>query len=264
MRLTLIAAAAALPLAAPAAAVTSVLTPFTLVSANYTQNFDSLAATGTSSALPAGFQISETGTSATVDGLYTAGTGSSTAGDVYSFGATGSTERALGTVLSGSNSPSFGFIFNNGTVAPIGTLIFSFTGEQWRSVASADRLDFQYRVGATAIDSGTWTDFNALDILTLQNGTAGALDGNAAANRAFYTATISGLSIALGQSFGFRFVDFDTTGADAGLALDDLRIAALPIPLPDAPEPATWGLMIAGFAMAGVALRRRGAGLRLA
>ncbi|HQX92989.1 MAG TPA: hypothetical protein PKX50_10985, partial [Thermomonas sp.] len=57
---------------------------------SYTQNFDTLANTGTSSTLPAGWLMSETGASA--NGTYTAGTGSSNTGDTYSFGAAGSSE----------------------------------------------------------------------------------------------------------------------------------------------------------------------------
>src|SRR5437773_2469308 len=64
----------------------------------YTENFDALANTGTpawadNSTLP-GWYSSRT--------AYVPGTGSSTTGALYSFGSTGSTERALGSVGSGS------------------------------------------------------------------------------------------------------------------------------------------------------------------
>lgn len=57
----------------------------------YTQNFDSLANSGTSSALPTGWAFSESGTNANT--MYTAGTGSGNAGDTYSFGPSGGTDR---------------------------------------------------------------------------------------------------------------------------------------------------------------------------
>ena len=69
----------------------------------YTQNFDTLASTGSSTLLPADWVISESGTNA--NSTYTAGTGSSNAGDTYSFGTTGSTERALGGLQSGNLIP---------------------------------------------------------------------------------------------------------------------------------------------------------------
>jgi hypothetical protein len=83
--------------AAAHAAGTSPLSPFVLTSASYVQNFDTLGSTGTSNVLPAGFQIAELGTGGAADGAYAAGTGSSNGGNAYSFGAGGSTERALGS-----------------------------------------------------------------------------------------------------------------------------------------------------------------------
>ena len=52
-----------------------------------TENFDTLALAGASGVLPAGWVLLETGTSGTVNQLYTASTGSANAGDAYSFGA---------------------------------------------------------------------------------------------------------------------------------------------------------------------------------
>ncbi len=48
----------------------------TSLATSYLQDFDSLVATGTSNILPVGWEILETGTSASVDGFYAAGTGS--------------------------------------------------------------------------------------------------------------------------------------------------------------------------------------------
>ena len=50
--------------------------------------------------VPLGWAFSELGTNANT--TYTAGTGSNNAGDTYSFGSTGSSERAFGSLLSGS------------------------------------------------------------------------------------------------------------------------------------------------------------------
>ena len=150
------------------------------------QNFDTLANSGTSSTLPSGWFISETGTSATVNGQYAAGTGSGNAGDTYSFGAAGSTDRALGSLRSGSNAPTIGAQFTNDTGAVISSLQIAYTGEQWRlgALGRTDRLDFQISFDATSLTTGTWTDVNALDFTApITAGTVGALDGNAVANR---------------------------------------------------------------------------------
>lgn len=196
-----------------------------------TESFDSLAATGTSATVPAGARFDETGTSANANGSYTAGTGSSNAGDVYSFGAVGATDRALGELRSGTLAPTLGYVYTNGTGATITSLSVAYTGEQWRLGAvnrsTHDRLDFAYQVGGTSVTSGTFTDANALDFVPpVTTGTLGALDGNAAADRTAESGTISGLSIPAGGTVAFRWSDVDATGADDGLGIDDLSVTA--------------------------------------
>ncbi|MBF9672503.1 PEP-CTERM sorting domain-containing protein, partial [Streptococcus pseudopneumoniae] len=79
---------------------------------DYRQDFDSLSASGSGNAtLPAGWLLSESGSSARNDGGYAASNGSDNGGDVYSFGALGSSERALGTLRSGTLSPIIGACF---------------------------------------------------------------------------------------------------------------------------------------------------------
>src|SRR5258705_6232139 len=93
----------------------------------YSETFDTLASSGTSSSVPNGWAFSETGTNANT--TYTAGTGSSTTGDTYSFGATGSTERAFGTLLSGALVPRIGAQFTNNTGSVVTSLTMAYTGE---------------------------------------------------------------------------------------------------------------------------------------
>src|SRR5262245_25337871 len=66
----------------------------------YIQTFDTLASTGSAVALTLpGWAIDENGTGAAADGKYSAGTGSLNTGDTYSFGSSGSADRALGMLL---------------------------------------------------------------------------------------------------------------------------------------------------------------------
>ena len=103
----------------------------TAVGAAYTQDFNTLANTGTSSAVPAGWALFESSTNANT--TYTAGTGSSTAGDTYSFGSTTTpTDRAFGTLQSGTLIPTIGASFTNNTGNTITSLAIAYTGEQWR------------------------------------------------------------------------------------------------------------------------------------
>ena len=245
----IILAAAALP------AVASAQTALT--TANYVQDFDTLAASGTTAtALPAGFAISETGANA--DGSYGIGTGSSTAGNTYSFGATGSTDRALGSLASGSLESTYGVLFTNGLGSAISAFDIAYTGEQWRlGNSSDDGLTFQYSTDATSLTSGTWITVGALNFAPVfTSGTQGALNGNLAANQRNLSATINGLSIAAGANFGFRWTDVNSGGNDHGLAIDGLQIIST-VQSSAVPEPATWGMIILGFgALAGVVRRR--------
>ncbi|MFD2720857.1 beta strand repeat-containing protein [Hymenobacter monticola] len=228
------------------------ITPISLGATAYTQNFNVLAATGTSSIVPVGFGFVETNVSGSgANNTYTAltitaaGGGSSGTGDTYSFGtsATGSTDRAFGSVRSGSLNPSFGFAFTNNTGATVTSLNVSYTGETYRLAGAtpargtADRLDFQYSTNATSLTTGTYVNVDPLDYNGVVNNVTSSigLDGNATANRATVSGTISGLTIADGATFYIRFNDFDATGADDGLAIDDFSITAVTPAVCDAP-----------------------------
>src|SRR5262245_41982478 len=77
------------------------------LNAAYTQDFNTLAATGTVNPLAInGWYLDETGSSTSNNGQYRASTGSDNAGDTYSFGT--DTDRALGTLLSGTLTPTIG------------------------------------------------------------------------------------------------------------------------------------------------------------
>lgn len=256
----LLAGAALTLVSAPALAQT----PVSLGSTTYTQDFNTLAASGSSnSALPAGWALREQGTSTVgKDNLYAAGTGSSNQGNTYSFGGAGSSDRALGTLTSGTATPlQFGAFFTNNLGGTIESISLDYFGEQWRlSNAGADKLTFEYSTDATALSNGTWTTFSLLDFASiLNNGSSAgtALNGNLAANRDEIFATITGLSIADGGHFAFRWTDLDVGASDQGLGIDDLTFTAGLQATSPVPEPAAWAMMIGGFGLAGGALRRR-------
>jgi hypothetical protein len=196
----------------------------TTAGAPYSQNFDTLATNGTSSTLPQGWDFAEAGASANT--IYSAGTGSSTTGDTYSFGATANTERAFGGLQSGSLIPTIGASFTNNTGATITDLAIAYTGEQWRlgTVGRADRLDFQLSTDAITLTAGTWLDQNSLDFTSPFTGTAGALNGNATANHTTISNTITGLNIPNSAVFWIRWADLNASGNDDGLAIDDFSL----------------------------------------
>lgn len=200
-----------------------------LTGGTYSQNFDSLSNTAgstTNTALPQGWQLNETGGGARDNEQYAVDTGASTTGDTYSYGAAGSTERAFGSLRSGTLIPVIGACFTNNTGTTLSRLDIAYTGEEWRlgTISRADNMNFQYSLDATSVATGTWTDVAALSFTTPATATAGAKDGNAAANRTAITGSITSLAIANGASFCIRWVDADASGADDGLAVDDFSV----------------------------------------
>ncbi|HST26870.1 MAG TPA: endonuclease [Rudaea sp.] len=192
------------------------------------QTFDSLAPTGTGTTLPSGWYFSESGTNA--NSAYTANDGSLNSGDTYSYGTGTSTDRALGTLQSGSLASTIGARLRNDTGNSLSEITVAYTGEQWRLGATgrADRLDFQYSTNATSLTDGaaTWVNVDALDFSS-PNTTAvvGKLDGNAAANRTAISASITGLNLAPAGTIWIHWVDLNVAGNDDGLAIDDVSFS---------------------------------------
>lgn len=203
----------------------------------YSQDFDTLSNTAGStnnSALPTGWLLNETGGGARDNEQYAVDTGASNTGDTFSYGAAGSTERALGSVRSGTLIATYGACFSNATGSTLNSFNVGYTGEQWRlgTAARADQIDFQYSLDATSLTTGVWVDVNALDFITPTTATVGAKDGNAAANRTVLASTISGLSIASGGTFCLRWNDADASSADDGLSIDDFSLTVGGVGLP--------------------------------
>src|SRR4051794_3357901 len=215
-----------LPSARPAAAQCVSLT--TLGSAS-TQNFDTLSNTAgstTNNLTITGWFLTESGGGARDNEQYAVDTGASTTGDMYSYGAAASTERALGRLRSGTLIPLFGACFTNNTGSTITNLAVAYNGEEWRlgTAGRTDQMNFEYSLNATDLVTGTWTNVAALNFVTPDTVTAGAKNGNAAADRTALSSTVSALSIANGATFWIRWNDTDATGADDGLAVDDFSL----------------------------------------
>ncbi len=190
----------------------------------YTQDFNSLANTGAgNTALPLGWYFIETGG----DTAYTADDGTASLGDTYSYGSAAGIDRALGSLQTAGFSSIYGVSFTNNSGSAISILDISYFGEQWRlgSTARLDRLDFQYSTNAASLTTGVWTDFDDLDFTSaVTAGLIGARDGNNPLNRRLLQGTLSNLNIPNGGTFWFRWVDYDASFDDDGLAVDDFSL----------------------------------------
>src|SRR5262249_24632921 len=120
--------------------------------------------------------------------------------------------------------------FSNDTGSTVNSIEIRYDGEQWRNGGNttAQTMVMQYRFGASFTTVGAWTNAGgAFNFTSLQNtATAGALDGNAAANR---TATLAvvlnlGSSWPSGQKLWVRWIEVNDVGNDHGLALDNFKL----------------------------------------
>ncbi|MBC7947826.1 MAG: HYR domain-containing protein [Chitinophagaceae bacterium] len=201
----------------------------------YSQDFNTLANAGIVNNLTIqGWLMNETGGSARDNDQYGADNGGSNTGDTYSYGAVGATERALGSLQSGTLISTYGSAYTNNSGVTINKLRITYTGEQWRLGATGrnDRLEFQYSTNATSLVTGTWTDVDQLDFIAPNGvGTVGSLVGNLDANRVTITFDVTELNIPSGAVFYIRWNDGNASGADDGLAIDDFSIEVNPLDL---------------------------------
>lgn len=234
----------------------------------YAQNFDGLNNTG--SVVPTGrgpHALAPLFADATMNGWYAAnplgssanteiraqnGSLSGSAGrGVVSFGADGSTERALGTLPTSNQISSFGALFVNDTGTTLTEIRISYIGEQWRrgDVPDPNALVFSYGF-ASSIEDAT-TLFPALDLLSINLQAAPtnvALDGNDPANQAIRNGLITNVNWAPGATLAIRWITTEQSGQDDGLSIDNFQLTAIP-------APGTGALLALG--LMGMARRRR-------
>lgn len=210
----------------------------------YVQNFNSLSGTTNNTAdvtwtdnstLP-GWYASKSAyhvTDATMGGAATNFDSTSATNNIglISFGTAGSTDRALGSRATGTNSLStsnnpvrYGVRLVNNTAATITNFSILLTGEQWyaSTQSAAHTLQLDYQLGATSLTSGTWvSNFTTFTAPISTGTTARALDGNAAANRRGVAGRVNAISWIPGQELWVRVTDTNETGNEQGLAIDD-------------------------------------------
>ncbi|MBK6989753.1 MAG: hypothetical protein IPH33_16830 [Bacteroidetes bacterium] len=212
----------------------------------YTQDFNGIPATGglfgtsgfgqgpyylstppMNSTAIGGWQITNQTTNGDI--RFETNTGSGNSGSVYSYGANLATERAIGS-LGSSNNPAIGSVFTNTSGGPLSSVTITFVGEQWRFGGGVpNTLSFEYQVAGTDILNGTFTGVAGLDFTSpVTSGVAGPLDGNIALNQTAksYTFTLNSNWLP-GQTLVIRWKDFNDSGADDGLAIDDFTFSAV-------------------------------------
>ena len=236
----------------------------------YSENFDSLTTSTTAvawandSTLPGFSLLASTGTAVPT---IAADTGASNAGTFRSFGASGSSERALGGVASGGayfGSPPSGQVagwivvaFRNDSGGALDGFTLAFAGEQWRNGgnASPQTMVLEYGFGSSYAAVTSWSvpgggfDFTSPVVGT----TAAAVDGNGAGRVAGLGGSVTGAAWAAGNSLFIRWVERNDVGNDHGLAIDDLSFSVIASAVP---EPGAWALLLAGAGVLAFVARR--------
>lgn len=170
---------------------------------------------------------------------FTVDTGSGASGSIYSYGAAGNSERALGSVASGTNVPAFGVAIVNTSSEIITSFTVAFTQENWRSSTTTQNvLAFAWGVSGGAATASNFLTEASLTALTDGDlvgpapvTTNGALDGNLAANQRSVSFTVTPATpIPAGATIFLRWTDANDVGNDAGLAIDNFTFTAVPAP----------------------------------
>lgn len=168
--------------------------------------------------------------------------GNSNSGGIHSYGLSDTdSERALGTLASGSNTPAFGIEIMNSAAFTITDVALTFDREVWRSSTSTAGVPntalFAYGTTGDGVLASTYLTDPAMtlnpagDLVGLAPvATNGPLNGNDPANSDLVVVNISGLFIAPGDSLFLRWSDFNDQGNDAGLAVDNFTFNAIPTP----------------------------------
>jgi hypothetical protein len=215
---------------------------------SYSQNFDTLASSGTANTWANGSTLQgwslyrQPAASPVAVTTYGADSGATNSGAFVSYGASGGSDRAFGSLASGGayfGSPASGAVagwlalaMTNDTGAAIAALNVSFSGEQWRNGGNttAHSMVLEYGYGSSFGGVTTWIkpggSFNWTS--PVATGTAAAVDGNAAGK-------VSGLGGSLdlaaapwaaNGTLWLRWIENNDSGNDHGLAIDDLAISA--------------------------------------
>jgi hypothetical protein len=241
----------------------------------YTQSFDALASSGATvvwanDSTLSGWSLFRQPTPATAITSYAAGNGSGNAGSFYSFGATSSSDRALGSLGSGGayfGSPGSGVTagwiaaeFRNDSGQNLSGFSLSFNGEQWRNGGntSSQSMVLEYGFGSSFGAVSNWVSPGGLfDWSSLVNtASAAAVDGNGAGLVAGRGGAVNTPWNA-GDTLWVRWAEVNDVGNDHGLAIDNLSFTAGQALPSTVPLPAPIGLIAAGLSVLGWLSRYR-------
>lgn len=247
-------------------AALSVNAQVSLSTSSYFQTFDTLtSATWTNDSTLDGWYLFNKNSAAIT--TLNVGTGNTTTGGFYSFGAANSSDRALGALGSGGTvfgSPGTGAVagwialaVTNNTGATITSVSLSYSGEQWRNGGNttAQTMTLQYGFGTEFSSVSSWT--TATDTFSFTSPVTGTTAATVNGNSAGLVSSLGGSLTTNWQNndvLWLRWVEVNDAGNDHGLAIDNFSLTATYSAIP---EPSTYAALFGAAAMIGVAVHRR-------
>jgi hypothetical protein len=205
---------------------------------SYTQDFNTLpSAAGeyqwdVTAFLPEGWGVHRS----VQNDIIVANNGSSNKGDLYSYGNTGSSDRALGALTaSKSGEVSYNLLLQNTTGRTITELDIAYVAEQWRCGSihtDVQRLLFSYAIAehpssfnlTVHLNAAGWTTVPSMQFNSpVTKSTAGPVNGNLPQNRKEFSYTLPE-AIPDGYYLMLRWYDPDELQQDHGLAIDDVKV----------------------------------------
>ena len=166
--------------------------------------------------------------------------GNGTKSAVYNYGNTGGSNRSLGGLANSSTAPAYGALISNSTASTLNSVVINLTGKFWRSSSSVQNfLSFAYgEVDGTIVNNINFiTATNTDNVFSLPaaniygpspvaTNAVGPLDGNNITNQVQISNVAIPVNLAPGETMFIRWQDFDNSGFDAGLAIDDVSLTA--------------------------------------
>ncbi len=212
----------------------------------YVQNFDTFSSVGATHTWGNNLHLNGWYAVHQSTGLFstfTINTGSSLTGAIYSYGASGSSDRALGSIASNSiGNIAYGLLLTNATGKTITSINLNYKAEQWRGVSGTppQRVQLGYTIGQTIdlspngiLNNTNYTHVTAGDLTTIDDNSAGALDGNTNFNTVNIEVPLVWPS---GQEMFIRFYDENDPNSDKAIALDDFNLTFSA----SSPSPVEW------------------------
>lgn len=161
---------------------------------------------------------------------FSTSTGSATGSGVYSYGTSGNPNRALGSLAAGTGVYAFGLVLKNETGIILNRIQIRFLATQWRKGGSGNKNTWRFGYKHTDtmhFGADTLINEHMFNLTSIHTGTGAAtLNGHLPVNQVWMEDSITNIYWLPGQELVLQWADFDETGSDDAMAIDDFSFKA--------------------------------------